>query len=291
MSNPLKSGPIGGVTSDSVSGLGTIATQDADNVNIDGGTIDNVTIGGTTPGPISGTTGTFSGSVSAGTTLNVAGVDIARYMLMGRNVKYYSAQHLFTQAAVSGSGATYVPSTTKYVDVNSGLTPGSTALLYSGANNGIWSRNTDDGTVKWSKVRLVVFPIYRVTATANGKSWGFWGTPFTGHPTNTDPSTAGIGFRVDNSALKGIVHNGTSLTVVDLGVTLSYLGMRELAIVLDGSGNIYWYVDGVLSGQSDQAPIVDSISVNSCFGIWTTNGADSATQNLRMHDIRIWVEE
>jgi hypothetical protein len=43
-----------------------MSTQDADNVDIDGGLIDGVTIGGTTPGPIVGTTGTFSGSVSAG---------------------------------------------------------------------------------------------------------------------------------------------------------------------------------------------------------------------------------
>ena len=42
-----------------------IEDADLDNVNIDGGTIDDVTIGGSTPGPVSGTTGTFSGSVSA----------------------------------------------------------------------------------------------------------------------------------------------------------------------------------------------------------------------------------
>ena len=43
-----------------------IEDADLNNVDIDGGTIDDVTIGGSTPGPVSGTTGTFSGAVSAG---------------------------------------------------------------------------------------------------------------------------------------------------------------------------------------------------------------------------------
>ena len=42
-----------------------IEDADLNNVDIDGGTINDVTIGGSTPGPVSGTTGTFSGSVSA----------------------------------------------------------------------------------------------------------------------------------------------------------------------------------------------------------------------------------
>lgn len=66
MKSPLGSGPIEGVHVDCIPGLGTIATQDADNVNIDGGILDGVNIGSAVPGPVNGTTGNFTGSVSAG---------------------------------------------------------------------------------------------------------------------------------------------------------------------------------------------------------------------------------
>ena len=48
-----------------ITGLGTMSTQDAATVNIDGGTIDGTTIGATTPGTVAGTIGTFSSYVSA----------------------------------------------------------------------------------------------------------------------------------------------------------------------------------------------------------------------------------
>jgi hypothetical protein len=46
-----------------ITGLGTMSTQDAATVNIDGGAIDGTTIGATTPSTVAATTGTFSGSV------------------------------------------------------------------------------------------------------------------------------------------------------------------------------------------------------------------------------------
>lgn len=59
-----------------VSGLGTIATQNANDVAITGGTINGTVIGGTTPAAVSGTTGTFSGNLAVDTNtlfVNAAG--------------------------------------------------------------------------------------------------------------------------------------------------------------------------------------------------------------------------
>ena len=53
-----------------ITGLGTMSTQDAATVNIDGGAIDGTTIGATTPSTIAGTTGAFT-SDTAGTILGV----------------------------------------------------------------------------------------------------------------------------------------------------------------------------------------------------------------------------
>jgi hypothetical protein len=46
-----------------ITGLGTMSTQDAATVNIDGGAIDGTTVGATTPSTVAATTGAFSGSV------------------------------------------------------------------------------------------------------------------------------------------------------------------------------------------------------------------------------------
>jgi hypothetical protein len=52
-----------GATDVEWTGLGTMSTQDAAAVNIDGGAIDGTTIGATTPSTVAATTGAFSGSV------------------------------------------------------------------------------------------------------------------------------------------------------------------------------------------------------------------------------------
>jgi hypothetical protein len=59
------------VNGEPISDFGTMAQQDANSVNIDGGAIDGTVIGATTPATIAGTTGTFSGVVghAAGTAL------------------------------------------------------------------------------------------------------------------------------------------------------------------------------------------------------------------------------
>jgi len=50
---PRRGSLSGSVPAGSVTGLGTIGTQDADSVDIDGGAIDGTTIGGTSPAPAS----------------------------------------------------------------------------------------------------------------------------------------------------------------------------------------------------------------------------------------------
>jgi len=131
MSNPLKSGPIGGVTSDSVSGLGTIATQDADNVNIDGGTIDNVTIGVSAPGPISGTTGDFTESVSA-----------ASAVIGGKEISSQSGESTFAGQTGQTISITPVASANYHVDI--------TPLAESGFIGEVWisTRTTNAFVVK-----------------------------------------------------------------------------------------------------------------------------------------------
>ena len=68
---------VGTAVSTALGTLGTMSTQNANAVDIDGGTIDNTVIGGTTPAAITGTTITsnsgFSGDLTGNVTGNVTG--------------------------------------------------------------------------------------------------------------------------------------------------------------------------------------------------------------------------
>ena len=69
----INGGTIDGVTiGGSSAGAGTFSSLTATTANIDGGSIDGAVIGGSTPAAVSGTTGTFSGAVS-GTTGTFSG--------------------------------------------------------------------------------------------------------------------------------------------------------------------------------------------------------------------------
>jgi hypothetical protein len=84
----IDGGTIDGVTiGGSSAGAGTFSSLVATTGDINGGTIDNTVIGGTTPAAVSGTTGTFSGAVSGttgtfssavtGSNLNISNWDTA----------------------------------------------------------------------------------------------------------------------------------------------------------------------------------------------------------------------
>jgi hypothetical protein len=72
--------------------------------------------------------------------------------------------------------------------------------------------------------------------------------------THGDPTGNAIGWRLDNLALRGIVHNGTILTVVDLGMSLpSDTGWNFFLRFIPGT-RVEWWVDGVLRGHSTAIP-------------------------------------
>ena len=84
---------------------------------------------------------------------------------------------------------------------------------------------------------------------SNGKAWLKLDID-----TAADPTDKAFGWRLDDNALKGIVHNGTTLTVVDLGITLADHTGYQLFLKFIHNSKIEWYVDGVLKGESTNIP-------------------------------------
>lgn len=123
---------------------------------------------------------------------------------------------------------------------------------------------------------------HSATSGANGKSY----LKIDANNGPVDPANLAVGFRVDNNALKGIVHNGTSLTVVDLSTTLTSTPVKLLMKYTAGS-KIEWFVNGVQVGES---ALIPSGSLSSYITLAVMNGADTADQQAIVGRIAFWEE-
>jgi len=125
-----------------------------------------------------------------------------------------------------------------------------------------------------------VFQWYlRVNAYArstNGQKWYKIDSDTVG-----DPTTRAIGFREDYYALKGIVHDGTNLHVIDLGVTLNENQSYRYFLKFIPNDKVEWYVDGVLKGSSTDIPTAEKSSAT--YAIMSVkNNADNADNVVRI---------
>lgn len=105
--------------------------------------------------------------------------------------------------------------------------------------------------------------------------------------TTGDPTAQAIGFRIDNGAIKGIVHNGTTLTVVDLGVTLAAGGWAVLELIFTRGSKIEWFVDYVKRGESTAIPTTIYEAETSLI-ISAINGVDAANNAIQIYPSLQW---
>jgi hypothetical protein len=175
--------------------------------------------------------------------------------------------------AVSGSG--YIQSKTfAQFRPHTGTTASSTAR----------GRGFDFGWLYWAGFRIVwQITFYHRAGSANARRWFKIDAD-----TAADPTGAAIGFRIDGNAVKGIVHNGTSLTVVDLATTLTDGVDYTFRIEFHGA-SVYWYIGSVLKGQSSNVPS-GVREVNHYLAIAVANQGD-AVDNWLDINWHTWVRE
>jgi hypothetical protein len=122
---------------------------------------------------------------------------------------------------------------------------------------------------------------------ADSKSW----VMVSHNNTAADPTLKSVGFRLDGTvtdmqlALKGLVHNGTTLTIVDLATTIqtgigsSYSGpVYILALRFKAGQKVEWYVNGVKKGESTLIPT--AATATAYFVLGASAPAGYAIQNL-----------
>lgn len=113
-----------------------------------------------------------------------------------------------------------------------------------------------------------------VSSTPNGQVWMKIDAD-----TAADPTDKALGWRIDDNVLKGIVHNGTSLTVVDLSTTINDNQGAEYFLKFIPGSKVEWYVDGVKKGESANIPTTQlEASVYPVLAV--ANNADAAGQAM-----------
>ena len=154
-----------------------------------------------------------------------------------------------TTAATSGSGQT--ASGVRRAFTRTGATAGSTASLRTDELMA-WSSGRAQDVIDWSK-RVVLHIVFSpAQSTTNGSSrvtLGKDGAAGVGALGNK-----GLGLQIDELALKGAVHDGTTGATVDLSTTLTGNSACVVTVVSDGSGNVEWFLNGVSKGTSTGGP-------------------------------------
>ena len=143
---------------------------------------------------------------------------------------------------------------------------------YATANSTAKARGYRYGWINWANQDFFQWyaRVWQGASSPTGKTW----LKLDGY-TCADPTAIAIGWRWDGNALKGIVHNGTSLYVVDLSYTFE--GSHDLFLDFVKGDKIYWYVDGQLKGSSANIPTTQrQEAVYLVFA--ATNGATSTWQ-------------
>ncbi len=119
---------------------------------------------------------------------------------------------------------------------------------------------------------------------ANGKMWLKLDVD-----TADDPTDKAIGWRIDAGAIKGIVHDGTDLHVVDLNLTLGdYAGVFFFLRFIHGS-KVEWYVNGVKKGESTDIPTAPrAADVHCVFAMKNTEAAANLRSGIHSH---AWISD
>ena len=172
--------------------------------------------------------------------------------------------------------------------VLSGTTAAGTAIIRNTNNMG-WSVGKSKSTIDWSKKILFHAFISVPNSTTNGVSRLTFGK------LSSDGVSAladkGVGIQIDNNALKGVVHDGTTGATIDLSTTLTASIVYRITIVSDGAGNVEWHLDGVSKGTSSGGPTGDGGTNKHIVQIETDNGADAASQDFDMYSLKIYLEQ
>jgi hypothetical protein len=182
---------------------------------------------------------------------------------------------------VTGSGS--VGFGVKRMTVLTGTTAGSTALARTSNNNLL--RINDGFYINWAN-RIIIHGVF-VFSAGNGYARLVLGkdpAAGIGNPVNKS-----VGFLCDGNALKGLVHNGTSLTIIDLATTVT-TDYAVAITVVSANGNVEWFMNGVSKGSTVAGPSGDGPWNQTVLQLEADNGVNAYNKYIGTGNLKLYVK-
>ena len=187
-------------------------------------------------------------------------------------------------SAVAGTGA--VIKTPMKGSVATSTDASSTALQRTTDDSG-WFRDSAN-TLNFDKKIVLAIRLTMIAGTTNGVARITLGKA---EGTGVGAlALEGIGIQIANLAVSGLAHDGTDLTTTDLSTTLTANATVDILIKSDGNGGVVYLINDVEVGSNTGGPTGAASAGNSVFQWEVENNADTANQQLVLHNHNIYTE-
>ena len=193
----------------------------------------------------------------------------------------------FTETAVTNSGVVGADAKTRKVLVDSGTTANSTARASTRVMG--FNAGTHQSFISFDAFTILHLVISKYDDTSTGVFWAYYGNIY--DDAVADPESKGIGLRIDYRAIKGIVHDGATLTAVDLATDTTLRLPMIYDIVSHGNGTVDWYINGALKGTTNSGPVGQSDGGAGAMRYFLTNGANAASHRFDIYQTRMYVKQ
>ena len=188
--------------------------------------------------------------------------------------------------ALVGTGSTSLAFGPRRMLLSTGATIASSAARKLGGENS-WSRGQGSDVIDWDKRISIQATLVSEATVATALSRLTMGKA-AGDGVG-DIADKGVGIRLDDFALFGLVHDGVGLTAVDLSTLLADLQVERVTIKSDGLGNVQWFVNGVLVGSTTGGPTGLGTPGSDLMQAEVENPGTAAAKSFRLHNLKVFV--
>jgi hypothetical protein len=236
----------------------------------------------------SGTAGLVMTSTGTGFAMqNPLNAALARYQVHPAQWQIFWDAN--TTAVVSGSGSTTIGG--RVLIAQTGTASGSRAQR-SGEGGGsadVYLASPGQSQVSLDFARQVTVGFALALISSSGTTSDCYVRLGSAASNTGTLGAAGIGIRISNLTLTGIVHNGTTLNTSATLKTLTTGSLTTWVVIQsNGSGSVTFFVDGVLVATLTGGPTTSANSAT--FAVEALNGATAASTRIHINQPRIRVD-
>ena len=137
-------------------------------------------------------------------------------------------------------------------------------------NNAAPYAEFDNTNMRWSDDLELAYKFKIVTNNANTIFQSQLGNFNNSHQSPTDLVTSGFGFKVVNSSVFVVAHDGSTLVETDTGVNVSSIDINTLRLRSRGANSVEWYINGV-TGSTTHGPKNVLLDNRHALSVWAEN--------------------